>query len=619
MMRTGKTLKILKLNFEHCKSGESVSLSHILVRCPIEHQPWLCQTILYNPRESVGVKYCLPPMNAIPKPEIAPAQTSAQFAVHNPATQETIGTLPSLTPAQIAECVSKAAAAQVRWANTPVRDRLRILKRFADLLCGQKEAVAAVISREAGKPEAEALSTEILVVLDTVKYLRNTLPAFLRPEPIPHGNPAMKLKRGMLLREPYGVVGIISPWNYPFSVPSVQTLTALATGNAVALKPSEFTPYSSLELQRLLREAGLDRDLLQVITGEGGAGAALLAADVQKVVFTGSVATGKRVAQAAAARLLPVVLELGGKDPMIVLEDADVDVASSAAVWGAFMNAGQTCLSVERCYVQEKIYEKFLAKCVEKTGKLRIGSASHPLRHDQPRKDESQSAQRMGHPGQDGAPEADIDIGPMIHERQLGIVQLHVEDAIARGARLLAGGKPLSNLGPNFFAPTILAGVDHSMAVMREETFGPVLPVRSFKTEDEAVALANDSEYGLAASIFTGDRKRGEALARRIMAGTVMVNDVLACFGISEAPHGGVKASGIGRTHGRFGLEEMVWPKYVDSDRLPRMKKLWWYGYGAAFAQQMGGFVELLFANGLIKRLRGGVKSTKSYLRRRIL
>ena len=207
----------------------------------------------------------------------------------------------------------------------------------------------------------------------------------------------------------------------------------------------------------------------------------------------------------------------------------------------------------------------------------------------------------------------------MIHERQLRIVQSHVENAVARGARVLAGGKPMPQLGPNFFAPTILADVDHSMKIMREETFGPVLPVCSFKTEDEAVALANDSEFGLAACIFTNDRKRGEALARRVQAGAVMVNDVLTCFGISEAPHGGIKASGIGRTHGRFGLEEMVWPKYVDSDRMPRMKKLWWYGYGPAFGQQMGGFIELLFAKGLTKRLRGGVKSTKSYLRRRLL
>jgi succinate-semialdehyde dehydrogenase/glutarate-semialdehyde dehydrogenase len=479
-------------------------------------------------------------MTAIPQPEIAAghsnahssAQTGPQFAVHNPATQEIIGTLPNLGADQIAGAVAKAAAAQVRWAATPVRDRLRILSRFADLLCDQKEAVAAVISREAGKPEAEALSTEILVVLDTVKYLRNNLPGFLRPEPIPHGNPVMKLKSGQLFREPYGVVGIISPWNYPFSVPSVQTLTALATGNAVVLKPSEFTPYSSLELQRLLREAGLDRELLQVITGEGGAGAALLAADVQKVVFTGSVATGKRVAQAAAARLLPVVLELGGKDPMIVLEDADVDVASSAAVWGAFMNAGQTCLSVERCYVHERIYQKFLQACVEKTAKLRIGSSSHPLRRTESGDNETRAGAKDGAPGGD----SEIDVGPMIHARQLSIVLSHVEDAVARGARLLAGGKPLAQMGPNFFAPTILADVDHSMKIMREETFGPVLPVRSFKTEDEAVALANDSEYGLAASIFTGDRKRGEALARRVQAGTVMVNDVRS-KGQRHRPH----------------------------------------------------------------------------------
>ena len=540
-------------------------------------------------------------MNAITA-EIARQEEAAKFAVHNPATQEIIGSLPNMAANQIAEAVAKAAAAQVRWAATPVRDRMRIFARFAELLCDQKDSVATVISREAGKPEAEAMSTEVMVVLDTVKYLQNHVPAFLKPEPVPHGNPVMKLKSGTLLREPYGVVGIISPWNYPFNLPSIQTLTALATGNAVVLKPSEFTPYSSLELEKLLRAAGLDPDLLQVITGDGSAGAALLAANVQKIVFTGSVATGKRVAQAAAARLLPVVLELGGKDPMIVLEDADIDVASSAAVWGAFMNAGQTCLSVERCYVQEKIYPKFLEKCVEKTAKLRIGSAS-----------------RVSSAGEGACGPDPVDMGPMIHERQVSIVQSHVEDAIARGARLLAGGKPLTQLGPNFFAPTILADVDHSMKIMREETFGPVLPVRSFKTEDEAVALANDSEYGLAACIFTNDRKRGEALARRVQAGTVMVNDVLTCFGISEAPHGGIKASGIGRTHGRFGLEEMVWPKYVDSDRMPRMKKLWWYGYGPAFGQQMGGFIELLFAKGLIKRLRGGVKSTKSYLRRRLL
>jgi len=525
-------------------------------------------------------------MNAI-QAELA----QAAIAVLNPATQETIGTVPILTASEITAAVERARAAQEHWAETAVGERLKLIHRFQQLLCEQKDAVASIITKEAGKPLAEAMSTEVLVVLDAAQYLLNHAAEFLRPEPVPHSNPVMKLKKGMVLREPYGVVGIISPWNYPFSLPAVQTLTALVTGNAVVLKPSEFTPFSSLELQRLLHEAGLDHDLMQVVTGDGAVGAALLQTKIGKLVFTGSVGTGKKVAQAAAARLLPIVLELGGKDPMIVLEDADVNVASSAAVWGAFMNSGQTCLSVERCYVHESIYEKFLEACVGKTAKLRHGAGS----------------------------DNGTDIGPMIHERQLQTVQRHVQDAIARGARLLGGGEPASHLGPNFFQPTILADVTHDMDLMREETFGPVLPVCSFKTDDEAVALANDSEFGLAASVWTRNKKRGEAMARRIQAGTVMINDVVACFGISEAPHGGVKASGIGRTHGRYGMEEMVWPKYVDSDRMPGMKKLWWYGYGSAFQQQMTGFIELLFSRNLIKRVHGALKSAQSYLQRRPL
>ncbi|HEV3038647.1 MAG TPA: aldehyde dehydrogenase family protein [Candidatus Angelobacter sp.] len=511
--------------------------------------------------------------------------------VLNPANQQSIGEVPQYEKPAVSGCVDRALAAQKKWAATPISRRISILKDFRRILCEQKDVVADCITREAGKPKPEALATEVMVILDTVGFLVDYVPMFLQPEPVPHSNPIMKLKRGWLLREPYGVIGIISPWNYPFSVPAVETLSALITGNAVVLKPSEFTPFSSLKLQELLFAAGLDHDLLQVITGDGAAGAALLSSNIHKVVFTGSVATGKKVAQAAATRLLPVVLELGGKDPMIVLEDADIQVASSAAVWGAFMNAGQTCLSIERCYVHERIYEPFLQACVEKTAKLRVGNGADPA----------------------------TDIGPLIHQPQLKIVREHVEDAIAAGARLLAGGKTRPELGSNFYAPTILADVTHSMRIMREETFGPVLPVRSFKNDDEAVALANDSEFGLAASVWTTNRKRGEQLAARVAAGTVMVNDVIACFGISEAPHGGVKASGIGRTHGRLGLEEMVWPKYVDSDRLPRMKKLWWYGYGPQFLQQMQGFMDFLFSGKVSARLRGGVQSTSAYLRRKLL
>jgi succinate-semialdehyde dehydrogenase/glutarate-semialdehyde dehydrogenase len=502
-----------------------------------------------------------------------------------------VGSVPVSGEQAISAAVECSRAAQERWAGASISTRLGVLRRFQQLLVGQKERIASVITAESGKPLAEALSTEILVVLDAVQFLLNNVPSFLRPEPVPHANLAMKFKRGQLVRQPYGIVGIISPWNYPFSLPSVQTLTALITGNAVVLKPSELTPFSSLELQRLLVAAGFDGDLLQVVTGEGAAGSALIASAIDKLVFTGSVATGRKVAQAAAARLLPVILELGGKDPMIVLDDADIDVASSGAVWGAFMNAGQTCLSVERCYVHDSIYERFLDACVQKTARLRVGPGTDP----------------------------NVDLGPMIHEPQLRTVERHVQDALSRGARLLAGGNALPQLGPNFFAPTVLADVTHEMAVMREETFGPVLPIRSFKTEDEAVALANDSEFGLAASVWTKDRRRGERLARRIDAGTVMVNDVIACFGISEAPHGGLKASGIGRTHGRFGLEEMVWPKYVDSDLVPGMKKLWWYGYGPVFRNQMSGFVDFLFGGKLTNRMRGAVTSTGSFLRRRLL
>jgi succinate-semialdehyde dehydrogenase/glutarate-semialdehyde dehydrogenase len=419
------------------------------------------------------------------------------------------------------------------------------------------------------------------VVLDAARFLIDNAWALLRDEPVPHGNLATKLKSGFLVREPHGVIGIISPWNYPFSIPATEALAALVAGNAVVLKPSELTPLAALELASLLHAAGVPQDVFQVVIGEGPAGAALLRSPIDKLVFTGSVATGKRIAAAAAERLLPVVLELGGKDPMLVLDDADLDVASSAAVWGAFVNAGQACLSVERCYVHRSLYESFVTACAEKTKQLRVGNGM----------------------------DAHTDVGPMIRERQLRIVESHVEDAKALGARVLAGGTPLPKLGINFYAPTVLAGVTHEMRIMREETFGPVLPIMAFENDDEAVRLANDSEYGLAASVWTRDSRRGERLARRIHAGTVMVNDVISCFGISEAPHGGVKASGVGRTHGRFGLGEMVRVKYLDIDRMPGMKKVWWHRYGESFRRQMEGFLDMQFAQRWGARVRGAVRA----------
>jgi len=506
----------------------------------------------------------------------------------NPATGDVLGEVPCASDDEVRRAVAMARAAQPSWNKLGIRVRLAIIQQFQKLLLEKKSEIAQAITGEAGKPYVEALMTEVQVVLDAARFCIANAQDFLAPQRLPHGNLAMKTKSGSIWRESHGVIGIISPWNYPFSIPATESLAALAMGNAVLLKPSELTPLTALELAKLLHEAGVPRDVFQVVIGEGSTGAVLVNSDIDKLVFTGSVRTGKKIAQLSAAKLLPVVLELGGKDPMIVLEDANVDVASSAAVWGAFVNAGQTCLSVERCYVHRSIYEKFLAACASRISRLRVGDGS----------------------------ESGIDIGPLIHERQVAVIEGHIEDAVRRGARILAGGKRLPDVGANFYAPTLLRDVTHDMLIMQEETFGPVLPVMSFADDAEAVRLANDSVYGLAASIFTRDPARAKRIAAQLQAGTVMINDAISCFSISEAPHGGVKASGIGRTHGRFGFEEMVRVKYVDADRLPDMKKIWWYKYGAALPAQMEGFLDMLFSRKLIAKVRGALRATGSLLRR---
>ena len=513
-----------------------------------------------------------------------------QLASVNPATGEILRELECAGEGEIEAAVARARAAQNAWVEIGLRRRIAMLREFQANLYARKSEVAAAITREVGKPLVEALVTEVLVVLDAARFLIDNAWSLLRDEPVPHANLVTKLKSGWLVREPHGVIGIISPWNYPFSIPATETLAALVAGNAVVLKPSELTSLVAFELASLLHAAGVPEQVFQVVVGAGPAGAALVHSPIDKLVFTGSVATGKRIAAVAAERLLPVVLELGGKDPMLVLDDADVDVASSAAVWGAFVNAGQACLSVERCYVHRSLHESFAKACADKTKQLRVGNGM----------------------------DAHTDVGPMIQERQVRIVESHVEDAKARGARVLAGGKRLPELGINFYAPTVLAGVTHDMRIMREETFGPVLPVMACADDDEAVRLANDSEYGLAASVWTRDRKRGERLARRINAGTVMVNDVISCFGISEAPHGGVKASGVGRTHGRFGLDEMVRVKYLDMDRMPGMKKVWWHGYGESFRRQMEGFLDMQFGRGFGIRMRGALRAAGVVRRKRL-
>jgi succinate-semialdehyde dehydrogenase/glutarate-semialdehyde dehydrogenase len=507
------------------------------------------------------------------------------FATANPATGQPLAEFPIASAAQVAEAVSRARQAQLWWSQTPLVRRSAVLRRVARLLSAEREALASVITAESGKPLQESLLSDVMVAADAAVFCAENAAAVLRTQSIPHANPALRLKRGELSFEPLGVIGIIAPWNYPLSIPAADAFAALATGNAVVLKPSELTPQTAIELDRLIA-AALDAEglteqprLFQVVTGLGATGQALVASDIDKLIFTGSVATGRRVAVAAAARLLPVILELGGKDAMIVLADSDLDTATSAAVWGSMMNAGQTCISVERCYVHHSLYPRFLDVCHDKITKLKVGDGSLP----------------------------DTDLGPLISPAQLQIVASQVEEARGMGAGILTGGQPLPQLGPNFYAPTLITALTPAMSLMREETFGPVLPVVSFQTDEEAIQLANASDFGLSASVW-GKTAHATAVARRIRAGSVLVNDLISGFAVSAAPHGGVKQSGIGRTHGILGMQELVRPVYLDVDLAPRMKKLWWYPYANNFAP-MSAFAEIVHPASLRRRLAAALRT----------
>ena len=494
-----------------------------------------------------------------------------------------------VTPREaLPEILARAGRAQQDWASRSLRERCRLLRRFGECLYERREEAAALVTREAGKPRVEALFADVLTSLDTAFYYARQAPRLLRPEVVPHHNPALKAKRGRVWREPVGIVALISPWNYPLAVPLGTLLPALAAGNAVILKPSELVPACGALIGDLAEQAGAPPGLVQVIQGRGELGAALIAAGPDKVVFTGSVATGRRVAEACAGRLIPSVLELGGKDAMLVLSDAHLENASSAAVWGGFTNCGQACLSVERLYVERKVAREFLELCVQKTKKLRVGDPADP----------------------------ETDVGPMIRPEHRARVLRQLEDAVARGARILAGGRSRDDLGPAYLEPTVITDVTPEMALLRDETFGPVLPVISVEDEEEAIRRANDTKFALGASVWSRSAARGQRVAARLQAGSVMINDVVSYFGICEAPHGGWGDSGWGRTHARAGFDELVRLKYVDADALPGVPKAWWYGYNRDLLESAGEMLQTLFAPRWSRRLRSAARSARVLWRR---
>jgi acyl-CoA reductase-like NAD-dependent aldehyde dehydrogenase len=500
-----------------------------------------------------------------------------QLTTINPATLEVLGTVPEHGEAEVRQAVQRARAAFRAWSTRSFAERREDMLAVRDHLLDRADDVVNAITAETGKTRFDALMIEVLVTADLIGHYARHGERILRPERVSAGTFA-PLKRGRIEYEPLGVVAVISPWNYPFALTMTPVVTALFAGNTVVLKPSEVTPLVGVLVGELFANGASQPDLVQVVTGGGATGNHLVRAGVQKVCFTGSVATGKKVMAAASETLTPVLLELGGKDPMIVLDDADVERAARGAVWGAFANSGQTCIAVERVYVHERIYDTFVSKVVERTKQLRQG-------HDR---------------------EGDaVDVGSMTFPPQVDTVERHLADAVAKGARVLTGGARRDDLGGLFFEPTVIVDVDHSMELMREETFGPVLPIVKVADEQEALRLANDSPYGLNSSVWTATPERARRVADALDAGSVCVNDCLVNYGVASLPFGGVKDSGIGRAHGAAGLREMSRTKAVLEDRFSMRREVQWYPvprWGHAAARRA---LKVLYRRGLRNKLRG--------------
>jgi acyl-CoA reductase-like NAD-dependent aldehyde dehydrogenase len=478
---------------------------------------------------------------AINAPITGPLQSS------NPATSAVLGTVPDMDAAQVQHLVTRARTAQVAWRALPLAERCRQVSCFADVLLSRANEVIDLIVAESGKTRQEALGTEIIIVADLVRYFCKHAPHILAPTTIPLH--LLKHRASYLHYVPRGVVGVIAPWNFPFSIPMGESLMALIAGNAVVMKPSEVTPLIALKAFELIQAAGLPDDIFAVATGRGATGAALIASGIDYCVFTGSVATGRKVAVACAERLIPCTLELGGKAPAIVRADADLDRTAQALVWGGFANSGQICASVERVYAHESIHDQLVDKMVALTKTLRQGDAAA----------------------------AQVDVGAMSWFRQVGHVQKMVDVAIAEGATLKIGGTASEH--HQFFAPTILTNVKQSMDIVHTEIFGPVIPVVRVTSDQQAIDYANDSTLGLLAYVFSRDATAAKRMAEQIDAGTVMINDVLATYACPETPWSGVKFSGIGRTHSQDGLRDLCSTRHINYDRVAVPREIWWYPY----------------------------------------
>ena len=503
-----------------------------------------------------------------------------QTVCRNPATGEILGYSPLTDLQELEQIISRAKIAQKSWSKLDVRERVIYMLRIRDYLVQHAEKISEAISKDNGKTRVDALTTEVLPAAMAVSYYTRQAKKFLKTRYLCPGNILLLNKLSKIVRMPYGVVGVISPWNYPFSIPFSELVTALLAGNAAVVKTASETQWVGRILQECFLAAELPQGIFNYINIPGSfAGSAFLKNGIDKLFFTGSVPVGKQLMAEAGETLTPLVLELGGNDAMLVCDDADLFRATSGAVWAGFQNSGQSCGGVERVYVHENVYHSFLQLLKKKVEALRVGFDENFM----------------------------VDIGAMTTERQVSIVKSHLDDALSKGALIYArSAEAEGRHSSTIFPAMVLTEVNHDMLIMQEETFGPLVGVMKVKDMDEAVALANDSQYGLTGSVWSRNRRRAETLARQIQAGVVTINDHLISHGLAETPWGGVKQSGIGRCHGAIGFDEMTQPQVIVHDILPLARQnIWWHPHGKNIYEGLLGATRFLYSRSIRQRVKG--------------
>ncbi len=496
-----------------------------------------------------------------------------KITITNPSNGRRAGEVDVYARDQVEGVVERCRDAQVYWGALSPNQRGQLLRRYRDFLLDARDEIAETVASETGKPLAEVFAAEMMYVCDGIGYWSKKGGRYLADRRFsPH---LLKTKVPMTTYKPRGVIGMITPWNFPFLLSIGEAIPALMAGNGVVIKPSSTTPLSAVLGARIAEEAGLPKGLLATVTGRGNVGWDLIDF-VDMVSFTGSVEVGRKIQIKCAEQLKPSTMELGGKDPMIVCRDADLERAANGCVWGALSNSGQVCLSVERVYVDESIHDEFVRRVVSKVGELR-----------------------------QGLPNEDVDIGSMTSESQLRIVETQVEDARSKGAKVLAGGRRVAGREGLWYEATVISEVDDSMQLMREETFGPVIAIQKVKDENEAIERANDSNFGLSASVWSKDKVGAMNIARRIEAGAVCVNDHMIHMMIPEVSMGGIKESGMGHRHGAEGIRKFCQEQTLVIDRFGMKKEALWYPGMKNRARIFRRLLNVLFRSGLRNKLWG--------------